>query len=569
MSVLILRYTNRHFQEQSYEYLSYLVQSHIDSLDQRFSQLQNYALFIANNKDVQDAVYYRNNTENIDYSIELFNQRNVDAKLFQLKTMPNIENAIIIGINNQALYSLRENTKVNYNFTNDEWFKEFKKKKKESGRISYFTGHHDVNYMAQNYEDQIISMLTPIPSRNPYTFTDLSYVMTDIKLSNTLFNSDHEHEVQMGIHDGKEWILLPELNDQNNLQKETLLTGLNTDKEYTLIKSKDFKTPDLLVVTKTSKITGWKIVGIKSLQGLQNLQWRILTFITILILIFGIIITLVSTTISKTILNPMNQLIRKFNQVAKGDYSVKFEESNSEEITKLSYTAEYMIDNIVKLSKEVLIEQEKFSNMQMKVLQNQINPHFLNNVLQTIKGFAITDDVENISKMTTLLGKILTYATYEPFKKVKLETELIYIENYITIQNIRYNNKIFYSIECEEGLKEVKIPKLIIQPIVENAIEHGFINKKSGLLTIRVEDDVSEISIIITDDGEGMPVYAVAELNENLQFKDPYDAPFSIGLLNVAQRIKKEYGEQYGLKVISRLNTGTNIIITLPKVDSK
>ena len=565
VSVIILGYTNSHFKEQSYDYLKDLVQSHLDSLDNNFFGLQRYALLIANNQDVQEAVYYRNHTDKIDYSIELYNQRNVEENLLQLKTMRNIRNAIIIGSDNKALYSLKGDIKLNYDFSDDKWFSDFKKVERKSGNISYFTGFHEVNYIHKNSEIKTISMLTPIPNKIPYISFDHSYIMTDIDLSLTLLDATKEDDVQIGIHDGEEWLLVPQFDQLDDLQKRELQSGLENDQNYFLIKSKKWKNPDLLVVVNTSKTTGWKIIGVKSLQNLRDLEVTILIFISILLIISSIIISFASIGISKTILNPMNRLIEKFNKVAEGDYSVQFRESDSEEIARLSHTAQYMINNIVDLSNEVLLEQEKSAAVQMKVLQNQINPHFLNNVLQTIKGFAVTEDVENISKLTTLLGKILTYSTYQPFEKADIETELNHIENYIAIQNIRYKNKIFYSIHCETELKQVKIPKLIIQPIIENAIEHGFINKKSGLLFISVEEDVSQINIIVTDDGDGMVEDAVNQLNEDIQFKDSYSAQSSIGLLNVAQRIKKEFGEDYGVKVISRINNGTSVIITLPR----
>lgn len=564
ISVIIMKYTNRHFQQQSYEYLKDQAQSHIDLLDNNFLQLQRYALFIANNQDVKDAVYYRNSTDEIDYSIELYNQRNVDEKLLQLKTMPNIENAIIIGSNNKPLYSLKENLKLNYNFNDDQWFNDFKKRVRNSGGTSYFTGFHEVNYLNNSSKGKTISMLTSIPNKIPYLSFDHSYLMTDIDLSLTLSDENQENDVQIGIRNDEEWLLLPQLELLNERQEKELMSNINSNEVYSLIKGERWRQPDLLVVMNTSQTTGWKIVAIKSLQSLHDLEITIFIFIIVLLIIAGITISFASMGISKTILNPMNRLIDKFNRVAEGDFTVKFNEDQSEEIDRLSNTAQYMINNIVDLKDKILLEQEKYAQIQMKVLQNQINPHFLNNVLQAIKGFAITDDMDKISRLTTLLGKILNYSTYEPFKRVEIKTELEHIENYIEIQNIRYNNKIFLSVYCEDALKEIKIPKLIVQPVVENAIEHGFINKQSGLLTIGVEEEDATINIIVTDDGDGIAEDEVKQLNKDLKFKDPYSSETSIGLLNVAQRIKKEYGEEYGLKVISKKNSGTSVILNLP-----
>ena len=561
-SLIILNYTNNHFQEQSQDYLKDLVQSHLELLDNNFSQLQRYAQFIANDQDVQKAVQYRNQTDELDYAIELYNQRNVDEKLRQLKTMPNISNAVIIGANNKGLYSFKEDLKLDYDFSDDQWFRAIKKLETRTGNISHFTSFHETNYLL-NKKMEALSMLTPIMSMYPYISSDNSYLMIDIDLSRTL-DAVSKKDVQIGMHDGQNWLYLPELKQLTEYQKKKLESSIRTDKGYVLLESKSWKEPDVLLVMNTSNITGWKVIGLKSLHKIRDVKIATFVFISILIIISGTMIAFVSLGISKTILNPISLLIEKFNKIAEGDYAVQFEESSSEEVAKLSQTAEYMIHNMVDLSNKVLHEQERYAAAQMKLLQNQINPHFLNNVLQTIKGFAVSEDIDKISRLTTLLGKSLTYSTYQPFEKVTIETELQHIENYIGIQNIRYEDKIYYAISCEEDLKQIKIPKLMVQPLVENAIEHGFLNKKAGFIDITVEKDSTQINIIVTDNGTGMEAGQVERLNTELQFKNPYSKQSSIGLLNVAQRIKREFGGDYGIKILSSVNGGTSVILELP-----
>ncbi|AIF45588.1 sensor histidine kinase [Virgibacillus sp. SK37] len=566
VSAIILQYTNKNFQEQSHIYLKSMVRSNLELLDSNFGRLQNLAYVIAGDPTVQAAVAYRNQAEKIDYSIELYNQRNVHEKLRQFKLMPYIKNAVIIGEKGKELYSYKEYLKDNYNFEKQGWFNELNKIEKNSYNNSYFTNFHNTNYLINSKGENTISMVTPIQNMGDYSLKNKSYLLNDIDLSSILLKNPRENGVQLAIHNNQEWLQFPELIDASNEQIKELKKRIKKGEKYFLLHGKSWGEQDLLVVMNTSKTTGWSIVGIKSLTEIRKSEITVLIFIIGLIILSSIIITSVSGMISKTILVPMNRLIIKFNRIAEGDYSVRFEENSSEEINKLSHSAEHMIQNMTALSDKVLLEQKRLSKEQMKALQHQINPHFLNNVLQSIKAFAVNGDTEKISRLTTLLGKMMAYSVYQPYEKVALKTELKYTEQYISIQNIRFENKIHYSIYCEEGLENVRIPKLIIQPLVENSMNHGFKNQMHGFLNISVEKEDQDISIIVTDNGTGISKEEVSDIQQSFISKDTYHAKKSIGLMNVDKRIKSEFGETFGLKIVSDNKRGTTVIITIPNL---
>ncbi|QCJ40806.1 HAMP domain-containing protein [Bacillus sp. S3] len=566
IGIIIMQYSNERYQEQSYQYLRNTVESNISLLDKYFSSLQNVARLIVSDQDVRTAVAYRNQVKEIDYSIELYNQRNVDEKLQQLKIMPYIKNAVIIGSNQKGLYSYKGNVKEDYDFARQKWFNSLKNIGKVSISGSYFSGFHPTDYLLNGEREDTISMVTPIQNKVSYDFKNNSYLLCDVDISSILLANTGENGVQLVINNGTEWIHLSDLAGVSNRQIEEIKRNYRKGEEAFLVKSRGWGEDDLLVVRNTTNTTGWNILGIKSLKGIQDTKRTVFLFILGMIFLSAIIIAIVSGVISKTILNPVNQLIRSFNKIANGDYSVTFEKNSSEEISMLSRTAENMIQNMLKLSDEVLLEQKKLSKEQMRALQNQINPHFLNNVLQSIKALSLNGEVEKISKLSTLLGKILSYSVYQPYEKVAIETELQYTEHYMMIQNIRFDNKIFYSIHCEKELKNERVPKLIVQPLVENALIHGFKDQETGVLNIIIEKDQSDICIIVTDNGMGMEDELVKRINEELTYKDTYSALKSIGLLNVNQRIKSEFGDAYGVKLISKIQKGTSVIITLPSI---
>ncbi|WP_048824023.1 sensor histidine kinase [Bacillus sp. B-jedd] len=564
--LIIMQYSSKRYQDQSYQYLRNTVELNIRLLDKYFSSLQNVAMLIVSGQDVRTAVAYRNQHKDIDYSIELYNQRNADEALQHLKTVPYIKNAVIIGSDGKALYSYKEHVNENYNFGKQEWFKQIKNMEETSIRNSYFTGFHPSDYLVNGKGADTISMVTPVQNKLAFDFKNNSYLICDVDLSPLLLANTGREEVQLAINNGTEWIHLPESKEVSNSQLNKIKNKLDHGEDYFVIKGKGSKEQDLLVVTATTDTDGWNIVGIKSLKDLQDTKFTVLLFIIGTLLVSGVIITFISGILSKTILNPVNQLVRSFNRITIGDYAVSFPENSTEEIAVLSKTAENMIQNLLRLSDKLLQEEKKLSEAQLRELQNQINPHFLNNVLQSIKALAVNGEAEKISKVTTLLGKMLSYSVYQPYEKVPLETELQYTEHYILIQNVRFEDRIFYSIDCDQELADIMVPKLIIQPIVENALKHGFKNRETGFLTINVERDESDICIIITDNGSGMEEGLVSKMNEEFAYKNSYSPQRSIGLLNVNQRIRSEFGASYGLKLISRNNKGTSVIITLPSI---
>ena len=281
-----------------------------------------------------------------------------------------------------------------------------------------------------------------------------------------------------------------------------------------------------------------------------------------------LLVLLLSVLISRSLFAPLNKLVASFKEIAAGQATVQLEKTDSEELNALSQTAGYMLERIGELTNNLLRQQRQYADEQLKALQNQINPHFLNNTLQALKSFAVTGDMDAVSKMTTMLGKLLSYSVYEPFGMVRLEEELRYTETYIALQKIRYPQISFF-IDADESALNAMVPKLVIQPLVENAIEHGLSTRKDGIIKIIAEADEREIHIIVMDNGGGFTPDKLGEINALLADGNPYGAKQSIGLLNVCQRIRNTYGQQYGVSILFRAGMNTSAIITIPRLDKE
>lgn len=212
-------------------------------------------------------------------------------------------------------------------------------------------------------------------------------------------------------------------------------------------------------------------------------------------------------------------------------------------------------------------------------LQNQINPHFLYNTLEAIRGDALCAGIENIAEITEALSTFFRYTITETGNLVTLENELENVENYFMIQQYRFGEKLKMEIHLPEGEADVlqlQFPKLTLQPIIENAIFHGLEGKaEGGTIIIDVETTPDKVLVSVRDDGVGIPEDALDSINRKL---DQIPASYvnedkkkrgSIALNNVCRRIKLLFGEEYGIHIFSIVNFGTDVRINIPIIKSK
>jgi len=213
---------------------------------------------------------------------------------------------------------------------------------------------------------------------------------------------------------------------------------------------------------------------------------------------------------------------------------------------------------------------------ELTALQSQINPHFLYNTLESVRGQALIDGNIEIAKMMEALSAFFRYSISRKGSLVRLRDELANIENYMMIQRYRFNNRFAMEIlldEEDEEAYDYKIPKLIIQPVVENAIFHGLEESlEGGIVSIEVIVTEKNLIITVSDNGKGMDAETLADLNQRIHSQIiPLDrregngtANTGIGLLNIHKRIQLLFGEEYGLSVYSTVNQGTDVEITVP-----
>jgi two-component system sensor histidine kinase YesM len=212
---------------------------------------------------------------------------------------------------------------------------------------------------------------------------------------------------------------------------------------------------------------------------------------------------------------------------------------------------------------------------QYLAMQNQINPHFLYNTLEGIRGEALTGGLDDIAKMTETLSQFFRYTISNLEQLVTLDDELTNVRNYYSIQEYRFGDRLTLEINFEDekdrgAILNAKVPKLILQPVVENAIIHGVEGLPgAGLVSILVQYTGSRIIFVVSDNGVGMSAERLRLLNDSLsnvygRFENGSGGEGGIALTNVSSRIKLLFGEEYGLAVMSEEGAGTDVEITLP-----
>lgn len=245
--------------------------------------------------------------------------------------------------------------------------------------------------------------------------------------------------------------------------------------------------------------------------------------------------------------------------------------SNILEIDELSYNFNDKIIRIKELIENIKIEQKNKKNTELWLLQAQINPHFLYNTLDTVVWMAEAGDSKKVVDMITALSSFLRIGLNKGKKFIQIREEIRHIESYLKIQKFRYDDILEYSIEIENSLYDMRILKLLLQPLVENALYHGIKYKREGgSIRIRGYEKDNNIILEVIDNGVGMDenklnkIKAVIE-NTSLENSDIIRTNGdSFGLYNVAERIRLYYGNEYGLDIESRENVGTTVTIILP-----
>ncbi|WP_194287346.1 sensor histidine kinase [Gracilibacillus oryzae] len=311
--------------------------------------------------------------------------------------------------------------------------------------------------------------------------------------------------------------------------------------------------------------TDWTLFHSVALQDLTKETDMVRNGTIIVFIIFVLLSTIISIFLAWNVSSPLNKLTRLMKRVEQGNFNVDLPINKNDEIGILANSFNSMIQKINQLIKKNYQIELRQKDAELYALQSQINPHFMYNTLETI-GYAVDEeDKETVTKMVTLLGKMLRYSLNNKEKLVLISQELDHINDYLTIQKFRFEDRVDFHFDEQIDTSIFYMPKFVMQPIIENSIKYGLEKLEPTLISISIKKtNNDELHIRIEDNGPGIEKEVLTKLNHSLGQNPMAKRSSNFGLINVHARIAMIYGSAYGIRVESEKEKGTVVIIKIP-----
>lgn len=488
---------------------------------------------------------------------------------FQKTDIKNLERLVN---NNPLLYAVRiysatdqiqEMMPILYNNTrmnNMEWAQ-------KNYLEGWYFGYYDSSFssLILSQEDALVGMLTRIED---YQFGTLGIIEAAMKME-TMFPELYDKSAS-------EWSFLVKTDGSvvygNNAPEyaktavNSILTDLAESSESSIYKKSKYG--NYVICYTDIANMGVRLIQIQDItENVHNVYHMRTIFIVTMIFLLTILSFFINNIV-KRMLRQFYTILGTIYQVQEGDLTARIELHSYDEMGELAGQLNKMLERIEVLMEENITREVLVKNSEIRALQNQINAHFIYNVLETIKMMAEIDEKYEISDAITSLGKLLRYSMRWVSGNVLLSEELEYIKNYIALMNLRYDFKVYLSLQLPEALMDQEIPKMSLQPIVENAILHG-IEPVSEDATIYIKGWMEEdICIVeITDAGCGMTEEQLEKLRTKIAGKvEPSGGKgHGIGLKNVQDRLQMAFGPAYGLSIATKEGCYTKVAIRMPR----
>ena len=301
----------------------------------------------------------------------------------------------------------------------------------------------------------------------------------------------------------------------------------------------------------------------------RELNASVSTFITtvvIMVIVISILVIFICVSLSYNIERPVNDLVEVTNQISKGDFSVRAGSANTSEIDSLSHSVNHMAKNLDLLVNQIKEDERKMRQAELRLLQEQINPHFLYNTLDTIVWLIESGMEKEAEEMVVSLSDFFRLVLNHGKEYNTIKDEERHITSYLKIQQVRYQDILEYDIQIPPELYDYQILKMTLQPLVENALYHGIKYKRAkGTIKVYGKKDEDIIMLSVEDNGVGMEEEELKRLREEIN-RPCKETQKGFGLANVNERIKMNFGAKYGMKIESEKGKGTIVHVIIPAI---
>lgn len=555
--MLSINYTQDRILKNSISYTTQIIDLINHDIDSYIDYMENISLLVSNNNDVQQ--YLFGETTSPAQQNTIFERIQAQFKTV-IESRSDISNIVVLSNQGKSIVNTGKDELNEYVSLYDlEWAMEAIKKKDGTSLSS----SHVQNMIKNNYQ-WVVTLSRAI--RNPYTneraglfFIDLNYdIISDLCENNSMGDMGYIYILDQDgsiIYHPQQQLLY------SGLKEERIEEVLNTKNRYFVTNEGD---DSRLYTISKSENTGWTIVGVaytaELMKGKEETQLIYLITAGVLLMVAVILATFMSSTITK----PIKVLKDSMKEVEKGNFknaSIALHSNN--EIGSLSNSFNVMTQEIQNLMEQNIHEQKQKRKSELKALQSQINPHFLYNTLDSIIWMAEGGRTNEVVLMTSSLAKLMRQSFINQEETVSIDKEIEYVRSYLTIQKMRYKDKLEFEIDIDPSIRQDEIVKLVLQPIVENAIYHGIKYKEEiGLIRIEGFEQNGKIIITIKDNGAGMDEQTLQHILE--ENKENYNSN-GVGVYNVHMRLQLYYGPEYGIRYESILGVGTIATITIPR----
>ncbi len=556
MGILIALFLNTRFSNQ----LSASMETEGENLVSQVSV--SVESFLRTIMKLSDSIYY-GVIKNADLSQESINR---ELQLLYDNNKDSVENIAVFDRSGRMLEVVpAARMKSHVDIAGEEWFAETLA---QPENLHFSTPH--VQYLFDGSETQykwVISVSRAVE------ITDGPFTTQGVLLIDVSYNSLDQivGEVSLGdsgylylMDGGGEIICHPkaQLINAGLMEEDNLEVAGRKEGSY----RERFGGEERITTVKSIGYTGWKAVGVNPTGSMTLNVLKTRIFVVFIVLLFLFVLTMINAYISSRITNPIKELEKSVSLLESGDLDAPVYIGGSAEIRSLGHSIQGMALRIKGLMNDIVAEHESKRKSEFDTLQSQINPHFLYNTLDIIVWMIENEKKTDAVRVVTALARFFRISLSRGKSIITVKDELEHVRNYLMIQQMRFKNKFTYEIDADEDVLELASLKLMLQPMVENAIYHGVeFMDGDGVIQIRVWREGDDLYLRVRDNGLGM----TKEQVENL-FKDSGHVPSrrgsGIGVRNVNERVHLYFGDAYGLRIESEPDEGTDVIIHLPAV---
>lgn len=534
--------------ESAVNYVYSILKHSNDSLDDIMRDVNSIVTLLSIDGDIQKAL----SIEEFSSNIELLKyERDVTDILYRMSSFRSNLRGIMVANFEGRFYEFGT-TMLYEDIIKQTWFDDiFLTSDKTIIPPHYYKQN---NIETKSDINKVISIARPLYDKEKVNL--LGFIIADIRngvLQNT-FDMNLENNPSIFILDNKTNEIIFESNHNTIQLQDMNVSSYDFELQNGIINTTIDNKPCVLVYYK-SQYADWTTVGViaedELLKKYYSLRNIVLLVSGVFIFIAIIVIYVMSNVLTKN-LRLLNQGMKK---ITKDNLETSVVINSKDEIGDLSKQFNYLVLRIKQLIMEIKEKEKAKKYAELKALKDQINPHFLFNTLNTIKFLAMIQRADNIVTVSESLSTLM-HTNMDKRDFIAIEEEIDYLISYLNIQKYKYNNKFTYVFDTNIEVSDYYIPKLILQPLAENSLIHGFseIHRK-GKLYIKISKDEDKLIIQVIDNGKGMDT----NCTKYLMNKDE-----GIGLSNIDARIKLYFGKEYGLTLISKEEYYTKAIVIVP-----